>query len=312
MVDLIRNIPAPIAVRKNLKNIAIWSFLCSLSISLSAQGYSIDSLFQQVKDMESDSARSEQIRSVAMSFQYSNSSVAFVIFLALLILGILFYVIYKQQNKIRLQNSIISDALAEKNVLLKEIHHRVKNNLQIISSLLSLQSRTVEDKQASTALEEGQNRVQSMALIHQHLYSGDNIVGVKVQQYLRDLCRNVFVSHQIDTSKVALDLDIDDIELDISSVVPLGLILNELITNACKYAFSGSRSGTVKVTLKEMDESLQVNVADDGIGMENSKKQGFGSKLISSLARKMDAQVEIENDKGTSVTLLIKKYKKVA
>ena len=232
--------------------------------------------------------------------------------IALLALGILFYVINEQRKRISKQNDIISDALKEKEILLKEIHHRVKNNLQIISSLLSLQSRSVKDQQASYALEEGQNRVQSMALIHQHLYSGENITGVKVKNYLQDLCRNVFQSHQIDSDQVSLNMDIEDIELDISTVVPLGLVLNELITNSCKYAFPNSSKGELSIVLKERDNVLIAEVNDDGIGSNENQQKGFGSKLIKSFARKMDASIITKRDNGTMVRLEIRNYKKSA
>ena len=217
---------------------------------------------------------------------------------------------YNKQNKeIASQNATIHDNLKEKELLLMEVHHRVKNNLQMISSLLSLQSRSLSDAHAIEALEEGQSRIASMALIHQHLYTEDNLTGVKMKDYVSNLCQRVFESHDISLQKVRLDLEIDDVQLDIATVVPIGLILNELITNACKYAFPHERDGVLSVRLHEENDKLILSVSDDGVGYKDrNPPKGFGSRLIQTFAKKMDAEVLEFHDNGYRIDFQIKYY----
>ncbi|MEM9545964.1 MAG: sensor histidine kinase [Bacteroidota bacterium] len=229
----------------------------------------------------------------------------------LLIGGILYFYYLKKKNNERLseKNKIISAALDEKEILLKEIHHRVKNNLQMVSSLLSLQSMSQENESASQALEEGQLRVQSMALIHQHLYSGENVTTVNMKEYLEHLCYDIFSSHNIQDSNVNLELNISNIDLDIGTVMPLGLIFNELITNSCKYAFPNQKEGRITVTLKEEKGTLIAEVADNGVG-DQSEREGFGSRLIHIFSKKMEAKRVRQSDNGVSDTFYIKNYKR--
>ena len=234
----------------------------------------------------------------------------------LFIIGGLFY-FYRQKSKtnklLEEKNNIIQANLEEKELLLKEIHHRVKNNLQVISSLLSLQSRTVDHESAYDALTEGQNRVQSMALIHQHLYRGESISSVTLPEYIRNLCHTVFRTHNISSEDVELNLDIDPIEMDVSMVVPLGLMLNELITNACKYAFPEGRKGTLKVIIKDLADKIQVSVIDDGVGkMNDSAGEGFGSKLIRIFTKKLEATSIYTFETGTTFSMDIPQKKGVA
>lgn len=225
-------------------------------------------------------------------------------------LSYLFFLNKRKNEELKEKNKIISTALQEKEVLIKEIHHRVKNNLQIVSSLLSLQSRSTQDESASQALEDGQLRVQSMAIIHQHLYSGTNMTGVNMNDYLHNLCQQVYSSHNMNKEQVKLHLDIDQLDLDIGTVVPLGLILNELITNACKYAFPAGRSGNINISLKEEDEVLRAIISDDGVGKQG-QRVGFGSKLIQAFAKKMDATVHEDHSHGLTYQLDIRNYQKV-
>lgn len=207
------------------------------------------------------------------------------------------------------QKEVISVASKEKDLLLKEIHHRVKNNLQVISSLLSLQSKYVEDENAVTALNEGQNRVESMALIHQNLYRADNISGVNMKTYIPLLADHIFNSYNIQGEEIKIDYEIDNITLDVATVIPIGLVLNELISNALKYAFPSSSNGLVTVSLKERAEGLLLIVADNGIGLNDKVSAGFGSKLVRSFARKLQGELTMNTDNGTSVEIAIKNYK---
>ena len=139
--------------------------------------------------------------------------------------------------------------MLEREVLLKEIHHRVKNNLQIISSLLNLQARFIKDKSAVDAVQEGRNRVKSMALIHQKLYQQDNIQGINMPEYIENLSRALLTSYKIKGDRITVDRKVDAIYLDIDTAIPLGLIINELLTNSLKYAFPENEKGELKISL---------------------------------------------------------------
>jgi len=231
----------------------------------------------------------------------------------LIILGLLL-VIWRFYRKVKNQHGVITKALREKEVLLKEIHHRVKNNLQIVSSLLNLQARKIKDQKASEVLREGRARVQSMSLIHQSLYRRDNLTGVNLADYLERLCQSVLETYQTGSSTIHWQTDIEPIMLDVDSVVPLGLIVNELLTNTLKYAFPDGREGRIWINAREQAEGLELVVRDDGIGMpqleQQDRSQSFGYQLIEAFQRKLKADLDIKSTNGTSVRLLIRNYQK--
>ena len=220
-------------------------------------------------------------------------------------IGLWFY------RKLSQKNALIGQTLEERETLLKEIHHRVKNNLQVISSLLRLQSRHMEDEAAIQALDEGRNRVKSMALIHQNLYQDDNLMGISAQEYIEKLCNSLFNSYKVSPQSIHLQTDIDDLNLDVDTVIPLGLVLNELLTNALKYAFPNNEKGNISVSLKEDKNVLLLKVADDGVGLPSSAddSSSFGHRLIHTFAKKLKADVDIQGEQGTQVLLKIHAYK---
>lgn len=215
----------------------------------------------------------------------------------------------KKEQQLDMQNAIIENSLVEKEFLMKEIHHRVKNNLQIVSSLLKLQSRYIKDEQAQEAVKEGRNRVQAMALIHQNLYQEENLTGIDVADYIGKLCENLFQSYNIHPQKIKLIKEIPPLNLDIDTVVPLGLILNELITNSLKYAFPQDKYGTVKIELKEDNTNLIVRIYDNGVGLpdgyEQKNSETFGFKMISAFLQKLKGTMRIYTDDGTKVEVII-------
>jgi len=211
-------------------------------------------------------------------------------------LGILFTLFFRvrsKNKKINEQNSIISTALTEKEILLKEIHHRVKNNLQVISSLLSIQSRSISDVKAKEAILEGRSKVHSMSLIHQNLYQKDNLTGIQMNDYLPQLSNNLFDTYDINGDQIEIKTDVTPINLDVETVIPIGLIVNELITNCLKYAFFNGRKGTVEVKLKKQNDQLILEVLDNGIGLDidelTKKKESFGHSLIRAFRNKLGA-----------------------
>jgi len=209
------------------------------------------------------------------------------------------------------KNRIISESLAEKEILLREIHHRVKNNLQVISSLLSIQSREIKDEKALEAVNESRNRVKSMAIIHQNLYQEDNLTGINASDYIGKLCLSLFQSYRVDNNRISFETDVDPILLDVDTSIPIGLILNELISNSLKHAFPNQRSGSIRLSLKEVDEVLIISVKDNGIGMSDTAelKSSFGMKMIKAFVRKLEAEMDLINSEGLEVKLRIKNYK---
>jgi two-component system, sensor histidine kinase PdtaS len=230
---------------------------------------------------------------------------------ALFVMGAVAWRLYK---KSQFKKKIIEKQAANLQVLMKEIHHRVKNNLQIISSLLDIQSMSLQNNNmAAEAIREGRNRVQSMALIHQYLYQEDNIRGIWVEDYIKTLTENLFASYNINPDKIKLETDIDRINLDVDSVIPVGLIINELVSNALKYAFNGVRTGTLFISLKQKENYLDLMVRDNGIGFPTTpgeiKEQSFGLQLIRAFAQKLKASLSFYNNNGAVISMQIKKYK---
>jgi len=233
--------------------------------------------------------------------------------IGLVVLGFQFYRLKIKNIHIKNQNGIIANALEEKEVLLKEIHHRVKNNLQIISSLLGIQSRSISDFKAKEAITEGRTRIHSMSLIHQDLYKENNLTGVEMNIYLPKLSRDLLQTYQVNNDHISLDLDIQDLKLDVETIIPIGLIVNELITNSLKYAFPNNAPGVISILLKEVDNVLLLTVSDNGIGLDASqlskKEESFGHSLIRAFRKKLDAKVSIKSIDGTEVKLTIRNYK---
>ena len=288
-----------------------------------------DSLFQQQQDQQlSDALKKYEIaekekqitilnsENEITALRLSNFKTALFFSLAGLVvfLSLLFYLI-RLNRTIHKQNRLITKTLGEKDILLKEIHHRVKNNLQIISSLLDLQSRRTADDTAKSALTVGKNRVQSMALIHQNLYTEDDLTGISVKDYLTMLSSNLFEAYNVKEDNIQLQINVSNVVLDVDTMIPLGLIINELITNILKHAFVGRKDGTINIDLVEENSELRLTISDDGIGIPDTldlKSGSFGYQLIHALAHQISGEISIELNKGTSVNLRIKNYKKVA
>jgi len=218
----------------------------------------------------------------------------------------------KKKEQLDAQNHIIEKALEEKEVLMKEIHHRVKNNLQVISSLLDLQSMTITNKQAYQTVKRGNNRVQSMALIHQNLYSEGNLKGIIAREYIGNLLRNLCDSYNISSDKITVNTQIDDLNLDVDTMIPLGLIINELVSNSFKYAFKNEQKGQLTLILQQQPDYLLLKVTDNGTGFPDGfdikGNKSFGLKMIKAFAQKLKARLDIYNQNGAVVEMKITKY----
>ncbi len=235
--------------------------------------------------------------------------------IVVLVFVILLLVINTQMNKRRQaelfiknkhivqQKTAIENALKEKEFLIKEIHHRVKNNLQIISSMLNLQAETIDNAAAKEVLQESRLRINSMALIHQLLYSKNNMLNVSISDYLNTLLSQIEKSYSGASSNVVTDLNCDTINIDLDTAIPLGLIVNELVTNSYKHAFKKTDSGTIKITFSknEADNTFTLCVRDNGKGFDASKLKthSLGMELIQMLAEQLNSKMEFANDNGT-------------
>ncbi len=191
---------------------------------------------------------------------------------------------------------------AENELLLKEIHHRVKNNLEVVSSLLALQSNQVEDANTKEAMQEGQNRVQSIGIVHQKLYQGKDLGAIEMKDYFINLSESIldsFGAHK----RVQVECAMDALNVDVDTAVPLGLIVNELLTNTIKYAFPDGRSGKVQIKLTQTaNGNLHMQVSDNGVGKSGTiSGTGFGGQLISLLTQQLDGTMTEENNNGTHI-----------
>lgn len=233
----------------------------------------------------------------------------------LLFLALVLYFLYKNRQKnlkLAKQKQLLEVTLDEKNVLLKEIHHRVKNSFQIVSSLLYLQSENIQDKEAQLAIKEAQNRVRSMVLIHQKLYNKDQLVGINTKEYFEDLTRDIFESHQFKNKPIKYATDIKPMILDIETITPIGLILNELITNVLKHAFpEADDTSQMNLRFDRKGENLVLELEDNGQGMPKEvAESSFGIKLMKALSKKLKANLTFtpSAESGTLASLEITKF----
>jgi len=210
----------------------------------------------------------------------------------------------------------IKTALKEKEVLLKEIHHRVKNNLQTISSLLNLQSGYIKDKQSLEVFKNSKERVHAMALIHEKLYESRDLSKIDFREYICSLVNDLFDSYSTNKEQVLLKMKIEDAALGIETAIPLGLIINELVSNSLKYAFPGSREAEIQVKLEECkDEEYDYTliVGDNGIGLPGEldfrDSKSLGMVLVCSLAKQLHGAIDLDRKDGTTFTIKFKQLK---
>ncbi len=203
----------------------------------------------------------------------------------------------------------LTASLKEKEVLLKEIHHRVKNNLQIIYSILNLQSGKIKDKRILNIFKQTQNRIKSMGLIHEKLYQSKDLARLDFAQYIRSLTVHLFHTYKIKANEVNLNTDIGDVFFDIDTTIPCGLIINELVSNSLKHAFPGSRKGEVSVKMhKDQKGHYTLIVRDTGIGFPRDvdfrKTDTLGMKLVSDLVKQLKGTIELIRIKGTEFKII--------
>jgi two-component sensor histidine kinase len=199
-------------------------------------------------------------------------------------------------------------SLAEKEILIKEIHHRVKNNLQIVFTLLDLQSGYIMDEQSLEIFRESKNRIRTIALVHEKLYQTRKFTAIDFNGYLESLADHLFRSYVMDPERTSLEIDAEAVELGIDDAIPCGLIVNELVSNSLKYAFPDSQRGKITIRFQKGDNELIVmTVADNGVGLppglDISATETLGLQLVTILARQLRGSIELEREQGTKITI---------
>ena len=207
-------------------------------------------------------------------------------------------------NKIR----ILQGSLKEKEALLKEVYHRVKNNLQVISSMLNLQAMATQESEAKKVLIGSSARVKSMALIHEMLYQTENLSNIGMKSYIDNLLKYLFQIYAVDPNKIKLTTDIDDISLSIDTAIPCGLIINELVSNALKHAFPQNKSGEIQFSFKRKEKDIILLISDNGDGIpakiDIKNTSSLGMRLINSLTKQLGGNILSEGAKGTTFKLM--------
>lgn len=206
----------------------------------------------------------------------------------------------------------LKNSLKEKDLMMKEIHHRVKNNLMVIQSLLNLQSRYIKDTAARDIFKDSQNRAKSMAMIHESLYQSSDLKRIEFSEYINNLAKNLFYSYSADSKGIKIDVNVEEVMLDINTAIPLGLILTELISNCLKHAFSHDESGEIKVDFHSFTDDgtkkFRLTVSDNGVGLppgfDPKKSDSLGLMLIYSLSEQISAGIKLDTSNGTKFQII--------
>lgn len=221
----------------------------------------------------------------------------------LIILVMVIYGRYRSRAKSALQ---LQRNVEEKEILIQEIHHRVKNNLQMISSLLNLQSAKITDESVLDALDDSKSRVNSMALVHQKLYQTEEFSNINFQEYIDQLVINVAMSYDLE-GKIESKVDAAGFHFGINTAIPLGLIVNELLTNSYKHAFIGRKSGNIDIKLVRDDDRFVITIKDDGVGLPDDftfeETDSLGLELVSALTEQLDGSITYRNENGARIDI---------
>lgn len=211
----------------------------------------------------------------------------------------------------------IRSTLKEKEILLQEVHHRVKNNLQVISSMLNLQRRFIDDPKMLDILEESQNRISTMSFIHESLYQNSDFSSIGFAEYLKRLTQNLIHSYSRVSANVELTCVLDDVQINLKQAIPCGLIVNELVSNALKYAFPGKRGGTIELRVEEKGQDIEIEVSDNGVGLPDDfdfeTNESLGVYLVQALTDQLDGSLLVDNnqsenplEKGSGASFLVR------
>lgn len=214
----------------------------------------------------------------------------------------------ERTTELSAKNERLRASLAEKEVLLKEVHHRVKNNLQIISTLLELQAYNIHDDNLQKCLKDSQDRIKAMALIHEKLYQSSDLVCIDFWEYIESLVGHLISSFVDDPQRIVMKVDVGDIQMGIERAIPYGLIINELVSNAIKHAFPNGRSGEIEIRLRADERGwITLTVADDGVGLppglDFRNTETLGLQLVNLLTKQLQGELSLVNDGGATFTI---------
>ena len=290
--------------------------------SLNAYTVLSDTIFTQEKsDALAEMQARFEVKEIKLKQQADreNYQWQFIILLAIifivLVVSVLLFFLFRNKKRINAlleQKYTMTQAnLEQKEFMMAEVHHRVKNNLQIISAILDLQSRELKDPESIQLIDASMNRINAISMIHQKLYQSENIRAVQIGPYLAELVNDLITHFKREVNKeIYLNSECDNLSLDIETALPIGLIVAELVMNSCKYAFDNQERPQISLSLKMHDEKLVLIVADNGNGKSNiSEGTHFGAKLIRSMARKLKAEFsETSSERGLRTELVITKY----
>lgn len=216
-------------------------------------------------------------------------------------------VLEKSREELSQSREMVIKSLEEKEVLLKEVHHRVKNNLAIISSLLTMQARRVKDVKNIRAFKDSRDRVLSMALIHEKLYQSDDLRNINVEEYLRSLITKLMLSYGTGEDNIALEMDISIDTMEIDTLVPCGLLINELVSNSLKYAFLETLEGAISISLSKDGDRFALSVADNGDGLPDGfdieASETLGLQIVYALVGQLEGDMKIDRAGGTRFTV---------
>ena len=205
----------------------------------------------------------------------------------------------------------LQESIKEKEVLIKEVHHRVKNNMQVISSILNLQSSYIDDETALGILRESQDRIKSMSFVHESLYQSKTLSEVNFSEYIQNIARNLFHSYGRREGGLTLDFDLEEVHLNLDTSIPCGLIINEVVSNSLKYAFLGREKGVIRIEFSKLsDGKLKLIVSDDGIGLPDNfdieNAESLGLQLVTTLVTQVSGELKIDSSNGTRFTIVFK------
>jgi len=280
------------------------------NIANESQLVELEAIYQNEQNLKEIESNEKELTIANFKQQKQQYFLRGTIVLACLIIGFTI-VVYNRLKITRKQKLLIEQKNKENELLLGEIHHRVKNNLQVISSLLSLQERNITDETAKAAILDGKERVQSMGLIHKMLYQQNNFSGINMSEYIEKLISGLLDSFGKNSDEFELNYDINDISLDVDTAIPLGLIINELVVNALKHAYTITSKPTMNVSLQEVDSQLVLKIQDNGVGevADVQASQSFGMKLVKSLSRQLSGTINMEQQNGLSFKIAVTDYK---
>jgi len=236
----------------------------------------------------------------------TNNRKILVLISALALLFFIFIVIaYRNNQKKKIINQLLVEQNNAKANIIKEIHHRVKNNMAVVNSLLRRQSKDIKDPMVIDILKEAQGRVVSMAILHEKMYKADNLESVDIKEHIEDLVADLIKAYVVHTD-IKLELNIQSVQFNMDKLVPIGLIINELVTNSLKYAFKDRSSGVIYLELqKKLNNSIELIIGDDGIGIkENKESDHMGTALINSFVKQLKGSIELLKKEGTAYRLV--------